>query len=673
MSTKHFFSILLIVSFLSSCSSSKKHEVIAFNPFDNYQVDNDTLALSMDLTKAIMDGITIPSDSASEPYFKIKFKVKNTDKIAKKFFYKVYYQNESYKFREYIKDGRQIFYNPRATENFYGSWNEGNVGFHETKEIPADEQFHEIIDSIRIMGNPRNEAMYFGGFNTKNKISDREMYLMIESIKNNDDWYSKLKIKAKKANISEDEQLYIDAKWSINYDRSKGEENLRWQRNPRAGNYNFMLVVADEEERNTIPEHIKNIEIKDSTENYKNPFYYFVHEPFNKHRGTSIIASSKILKTKVTFQPQKGIYVDPFKQDKEVDDKYFNKKCGMNDDYFSYAQFEQFMHHIDYNYKLKNIPKVYNVVDDNYTQEQYEEDSLYYSDGKLLDDHTKVTEFPGSTIGYDKNNDALFIKNPGQKNNTALRKENVGVNTRIGFTYGKFRAKIKFPKMISEDYVWNGLTCAFWLINMGDGDWNARANCNNGFIQKENNDSKDKIERTAYSEIDIEIVKTSKHWPKTSYGGDSIVPVDNGLNNNVTITATNWDLACTEPSNYNAGIQSVIFDNQEFFTHRWDHWYKALTIKYENPHEETLGEEFYYEIDWRPDRITWRIGKDKDNMKVFGYMDSTITSIPNNQMLAVVTQEFHYTDWWPMSPFKQDFIPFPKDDMVGYIYEIEIE
>ena len=60
-------------------------------------------------------------------------------------------------------------------------------------------------------------------------------------------------------------------------------------------------------------------------------------------------------------------------------------------------------------------------------------------------------------------------------------------------------------------------------------------------------------------------------------------------------------------------------------------------------------------------------------MKVIGYMDDSYTKIPDNQMVAVMTQEFHYALWWPVAPFNQDFVPFPKNDIMGYIYEVEIE
>jgi hypothetical protein len=60
-------------------------------------------------------------------------------------------------------------------------------------------------------------------------------------------------------------------------------------------------------------------------------------------------------------------------------------------------------------------------------------------------------------------------------------------------------------------------------------------------------------------------------------------------------------------------------------------------------------------------------------MRVVGYMDENVTSIPNNQMLLIVTQEYHNTKWWIGSAYSQDNIPFPKVDYEGEIYELTIE
>ena len=56
-----------------------------------------------------------------------------------------------------------------------------------------------------------------------------------------------------------------------------------------------------------------------------------------------------------------------------------------------------------------------------------------------------------------------------------------------------------------------------------------------------------------------------------------------------------------------------------------------------------------------------------------GYVNSTVTSIPNNQMLLIITQEFHNTNWWVGSIYAQENIPFPKNDIIGEIYEVTIE
>ncbi|MCC6689979.1 MAG: hypothetical protein IT235_00465, partial [Bacteroidia bacterium] len=82
---------------------------------------------------------------------------------------------------------------------------------------------------------------------------------------------------------------------------------------------------------------------------------------------------------------------------------------------------------------------------------------------------------------------------------------------------------------------------------------------------------------------------------------------------------------------------------------------------------------YYFEIEWKPTEIFWRIGPEPHKMKQVGYMNNTVTSIPNNQMVLIITQEFHNTKWWPGTPYEQHYIPFPGNDYVGEIYEVIIE
>ncbi|MBK7667693.1 MAG: hypothetical protein IPJ32_10340 [Sphingobacteriaceae bacterium] len=74
-----------------------------------------------------------------------------------------------------------------------------------------------------------------------------------------------------------------------------------------------------------------------------------------------------------------------------------------------------------------------------------------------------------------------------------------------------------------------------------------------------------------------------------------------------------------------------------------------------------------------PEKIIWKIGPEKDKLRVICVMDKNISSIPNNQMMLMFTQEWHNEEWWPTAPYKQNFIPFPKKDIIGEILEIEIE
>jgi hypothetical protein len=383
-----------------------------------------------------------------------------------------------------------------------------------------------------------------------------------------------------------------------------------------------------------------------------------------------------VLKTYAKLNLNTGIYVDLLKYKKSgVDRSDFNLNCGNSEQLFHEAHFEQLFHHIDHNFRLKNIPLISDVVEENYSQKEYNENKLKFKDSERINDFVHITDCPCKTVKSDTSSNILTIKNPG--NSKSFRKENVGVYSRMGFTYGKYIAKIKFPAIINKDNVWNGLTCAYWLIYQeGNGDWNNRSVCENtGYIPKsEVGETNVRVKTSAYSEIDFEILKCSKYWPENYYKGLMIAPKDNPVvDNDIVVTCTNWDLACPDPENYNIYAKKFKHDKQEYVAFRWDEWYKALTIKTSVNHDSIFARPYYYEIEWAPESITWRIGKTRDNMRVVGYMDKTITKIPDNQMVVVFSQEFHYASWWPEAPFSQDDIPFPKNDISCQILDLQIE
>jgi len=272
---------------------------------------------------------------------------------------------------------------------------------------------------------------------------------------------------------------------------------------------------------------------------------------------------------------------------------------------------------------------------------------------------------------------SITIRNPASKPDE-FKKEDVGIITRHGFVYGKFKAKVKLTSLLNEQQVWNGITNAIWLIYESTEEWNKRRICNKeGGYQPTYYSGKGdaRVPAICYSEIDFEILKASHRWPATSYKDVSKRPKEDPLmKDKIMVTCTNWDMACWEPKNFDVGVHQIDYENQTFNLHRWDHWYNAVTLKNPQPEKEIFDSDFYcFEIEWKPTEIIWRIGPSEDKMRVVGYMNNTVTSIPNNQMLLIVTQEFHITRWWPEAPFAQDNIPFPAKDIVGHIYDIEIE
>ena len=141
----------------------------------------------------------------------------------------------------------------------------------------------------------------------------------------------------------------------------------------------------------------------------------------------------------------------------------------------------------------------------------------------------------------------------------------------------------------------------------------------------------------------------------------------------VMYCCTNWDLATRDPKKFKGGISKINYNENVYEALRWTDLYKALTIKTPMPNEVFKEDYYFYEIEWRPTEIIWRLGPSPDQMRVVGYMNDQYTSIPNNQMLCIVTQEYHYADWWPPVVFWQGLIPYNKTDIEGKVCESVIE
>ncbi|MBQ5856371.1 MAG: hypothetical protein IIW55_03585 [Bacteroidales bacterium] len=645
--------IFLIIVFAFSFMSCV-HEDVQFNPMVNFPGDS-IVVLDMDLRGVVNDGIVIPSvNQCEDGMFVFNFNAKAGQ------YYKIFYQNESYKFDND---------NNLNNENFYGSWEDVNIGFKKVEKSGL------VTDSFRIVGNPRDEKKYYGADLTKNTFSQEAVDNVINAIRNTPEWLESVRQKAVNNNFTLDRQLYLDAIWIINDNKNIGDVNNRFKRNPRVGEYSFMLVVCNEKSLKDIPDYIKNISLTDESGNYVNPYAYFSK---NKDKSVNVVISPKRLKTCAVITPEYGLFLDETTvktDDYEINNS--NPRCSDSEEMYSNALYKQFLSDVSRQYTLRNIPLIKDVVSDEdpYTMKEYEEAKTKYDSSQLQYNYPVVTECLGKTVKINEDNSISLI-NPGNDDLSNLKKESTGIITRVGFTYGKFRGKIKFPVMLNDENIWNGLTYAFWLIYQDNHAWNNRRATEGGYIDK-NDDTENPVRHSEYhySEIDIEIVKASRHWPQAYYSkNDTRFQDENPMfNNEIMYCCTNWDLATKEPSKFSYGRNEISYQGKQFETMRWTDLYKALTIKSPINNDIFKEDYYYYEIEWRPKEIIWRVGPSPDEMVVVGYMNDKYTAIPNNQMLCIVTQEYHYSEWWPPIVFEQGLIPYNKNDIEGRVYEIVVE
>ncbi|MEI7499226.1 MAG: hypothetical protein WCK84_02155 [Bacteroidota bacterium] len=633
--------LLLIFSipflFLSCGQSTKSLDVGSeefvvrdFDPIANWKHGQP---IYLDYSDAITNGFTIPtSRQVEDGFFRFVFKLKNTGTAPQNFCFKVYYQNESYKFpeRDLSDSARQ---HPDAWENFYGSWEEVATTFAETGFIPADNDFHVIESKFRIIGNPRDEQRYYAG-----------------------------------------------------------NKNDRWKRNPRVGNYSFMLVVTKEMnvKQKTIPENVQNIGIKSDT-GFVNPYFYFLYGAGKSLKNIIVLRSPVLLNVIASPDPGAGVYISPGSFSKEETEKSKMAGCGQNPALYKSAAFDQFFHYIDPTTKMNNIPVIEDILNSDYSRIDYNWNKRFYRKEELVAITATVTKKPCETVISDPVNHKITILNPKSEFGK-WQKQNAGVITRHGLTFGKYTVKCKLTELLNKNNMWNGVTNAIWLITQSQAEWNFRRDCSNaGYMANYYGGQQDqRVKNVGYSEIDFEILKTVPYcpsWvlpPAYFHGIDDQYHVQNwnvpfpeeiiADDDKITVSCTNWDMACWQPAEFHDGCYPVHYENKTFWAHRWDKNYRALTQKTPERDDELFGSPYYYfQIDWQPDKIIWRIGPEKDKLRVVGYMDNKVTSIPNNQMLLIITQEFHNTKWWIGSAYSQDNTPFPKEEYVGEIYELTIE
>jgi len=662
-----------LIAFSASCNLMEDVEITDFDILTNFSFPGDTLTLEMDLTNAPFRGVSLPSPYGKDGdrQFHFSFAAKRSGWGESRLAYKIYYQNESYKHHE-ITSQTSLVYNVRSRDNFYGSWiSDSLIGFKTTEPVGRGEVLR-VRDSVFISGNPLNHDRFYGVYDTPYHFSEDRVNYLMGRIRPDTNWMAMIENKALKYGRETEEQLRIDAIWTLERKYQPGVVNQRYRNNPRVGSYRFMLVVGSEQAIGKLPDAMVSPEELRKFDSRLNPFYFFRYGPGAGKRGIAVESSDKILKTYAVLRPQQGVYYAHYDFSQPVSDDLAGR-CAHDSVAFHNAHFRQYLNTVYTDLSLNNVIETADIGGTDYSRSDYERSVR----NTLRDSSSYVStpETPCINATYSPEHGAVVLTNPGNRQQPYV-KENAGTVGRVGFAYGKFRARIRFPEILSSDNVWNGITCAYWLKMSSLEDWNDRDTCySEGYLSKDSKAGDGiRVPVSPYSEIDIEIVKASHHWPKTSYVNPDTVNYYNPANNhNLIVTCTNWDLACPDPVNYGIGVQRITRGNKSFYPHRWDTWYQALTLKSERPHNETVGDVYLYEIDWRPNEIIWRIGATVNNMTEVGYMNETITKIPNNQMVPVVSQEFHYGDWWPTTPFHQSHIPYPKNPITGMVYEIVIE
>jgi hypothetical protein len=632
-------SIIFISLLLSNCNNKGNEIKIVqgtlfdigdFEPINNYGSKADSI-FEIDVHWAnAMKGIVIPSEQQTESgYFKFSFKIKNKTEKAARFRYSIYYQNESYKFQETNDSTNEYF--RFQSENFYGSWGGDQQGLRITDKIDPDGAFHTITDSFRIDGNPRFESKYF----------------------------------------------------------SDGLNNS-WKRNPRMGTYEFLLFVCLEEyhKANKLPKEFTDLSLSNNGI-YTNPFD-FIKFRLKDNLNTSFIYSNKKLVVKAKLDLSK-IYVNPENFDKGFDERYLCSTCNYEQNTKYYACFEQFRPVIISDTYLKNIPLILNVNKNEYTVEDYYWNKHFTPMEERIFTIPMRPRTPCESVRYNKDEKCIELRNPASKP-FDWRKEISGVKTRHGLSYGKFRVKCKLTRLLNDQNMWNGITNAIWLINQSLDPWNSVRPCKNGGYMAEylGDDNSPRSEVISYSEIDFEIIKALPYCPNCNFPPyfTKSVPDKSKYNywaatqpdeitkeaDKIFVACTNWDMACGTPTKHAGGCVSSNHAGKDFSFFRWSKSSRGVTGGELMSDKEIFGGAFYYfEIEWKPTEIIWKIGPSPDKLKEICYMDSSHTSIPNNQMLLIIDQEFHNTKWWYGAQFEQENIPFPSEEIIGKIYEVTIE
>lgn len=441
-----------------------------------------------------------------------------------------------------------------------------------------------------------------------------------------------------------------------------------WARNPRTGRYSLLIVAIPEEAFTLwpIPPEVNDPRVQVNGR-FTDPYDFWLRGAGASRKEAATLVVPDVLELRAAPDPLSGVL-----------------GCSGTS-----PRFAPFIHTLDTNARFDNIPLIADVLDNTFTRTTYDSLLCFTAQSDLVNTTPYLAAEPCSNIRVDSAGHALEIHNPAASPSRP-RKTQTGVLTRDAFTYGRFRVHAQLSPLLNDSDLWNGLTNAVWLVGTG-GAGLLRRPCDGGYLAYGSDPGKTgRIPRTNYAEIDFEIMKGVPLCPERAFPPIYPQPVADphkrsawlrqlppevmAQRGQVTVACTNWDLACADPPHFGIGCQDLVLDGNVFTSHRWDRDYRAITQKRMEADDELFGPGgYWFEIDWRPTEIFWRIGPTLDDLRIVGYMNSSMSSIPDVPMRLAITQEFHDTAWWPGSPYEQRGIPFPARDLVGRIFEVRID
>ncbi|WP_143437144.1 LamG domain-containing protein [Hymenobacter mucosus] len=552
-----------------------------------------------------------PEGSSESPaLFNCRLTIANTSE-RDTLFYALFYQNESYAF----EPGH-----PRDDENFYGTWgyDEGKQPGFRKIAVPRRAGGTTLQAGVRLRGNPRNESLFMDAPAGSRPLPDGP----------------------------DDENLYG-----------------RWKRPPRMGRYRFMLVVTTD--TSEIDFYARDCHRRRSDGHYLNPFTYFLGRSF-AHTVVQVA------------DEQLQIYMRPPKLGAPLPARDWRMPATAEqmEASFRYSSFG--------GAKMPNVPVVADVNNNSFTPAAY----------NRLKHQFDPTTLPVVTVGDDGPTASVADSGRIQLINPAAdpadpHKYDASVRTLFGFTYGRFRARIRFPQIVNSAGVWNGISPAFWLFSAAGEPWNSlNRDYRGGFCTDD--------ERAFFSEIDIEIFKAQciryRNYRNDGYEGrarhrrrwlrEGGAFQDESCDS-IVIGCNNFDYmrqdiphlvngaAATPPCGANGNDEPIVYEGKTYRLHR-DGASTALSTRVVLSSTELFSpHDTWYEIEWRPTEIIWRIGPDENHLRVIAYMSDQYTVVPNTLMHVILAQH-----WLPTNdyhPYFQENIPYPAFPIRGEILEFSVE